>query len=164
MHNNTTGALNTGGSASIPVLVGSANVPFRVTLVFHDAPGAANSIDPVVNNLDLVVTDPNGVVYYGNNFSGGVSVPGGAPDPLNNVEQVLVNTAATGVWNITVQGHAVNIGKQGYAVVASGGREYVPRGRHELRWISGLWRHQPLCAGAQRSGRLSAGDTAAVTS
>ncbi|NOT47584.1 MAG: S8 family serine peptidase, partial [Acidobacteria bacterium] len=67
--------------------VADANKPVRVTLVWTDPPGLA---DPaLVNNLDLKVT-VDGVVYKGNVFSNGFSVPGGTADNRNNVENVFL--------------------------------------------------------------------------
>ena len=97
--------------------------PLRVTLVWTDAPGSANSATPVVNDLDLEVVSPGGAqTFLGNDFANGVSTTGGAADDLNNVEMVLVNTPAIGDWTIRVRGTAVNVGNpgQGYAVVATG--------------------------------------------
>lgn len=119
-HNNTPDALSTGEAVIYNVAVTGASEQLRVTLVWHDYPGAVNSQDPVVNNLDLLVTSPSGTAYKGNVFTGGVSVPGGNADPENNVEQVHITTPETGTWVITVTGTAVNQGTQGYALVVTG--------------------------------------------
>jgi hypothetical protein len=101
--------------------VSSSAESLRLTLVFTDVPGTAGSGAPVVNNLDLELTDPTGaVVYRGNNFSGGVSAAGGSADAINNVEQVLINSPTTGLWKAKVVGTAVNQSTQGYALVATG--------------------------------------------
>ena len=93
----------------------------RVTLSYTDAPATAGTSFAPVNNLDLIVTSPGGQVYLGNAFSGGTSVVGGAPDALNNTEQVHVNAPANGVWTIEVVGTQVNVGAQGYGLVVTGG-------------------------------------------
>ncbi|MEP7148719.1 MAG: S8 family serine peptidase [Acidobacteriota bacterium] len=61
--------------------------PVRITLVWTDPPGAGNPA--LVNNLDLQV-NVGGTFYRGNVFSGGVSVPGGSGDTVNNVENVFL--------------------------------------------------------------------------
>jgi hypothetical protein len=116
--------LATGESRTHSVDVGGNTQPLRVTLVWTEPPGAAGSANPVINDLDLVVTSPSGAqVYIGNDFVGGVSAPnsGAAPDHTNNVEMVLVNNPAPGLWTITVSGTAVNVGNpgQGYALVVT---------------------------------------------
>lgn len=67
--------------------VADGTKPIRVTLVWTDPPGVA---DPaLMNNLDLKVT-VDGIVYRGNVFSNGFSVPGGTADNRNNVENVFL--------------------------------------------------------------------------
>lgn len=117
--------LTTGGSRIHTINVQDDGAPLIVTLVWTDAPGAAGAANPAVNDLNLQVISPDGSqAFLGNVFAGGVSVTGGAADSLNNVEQVLINTPALGLWNIVVDAAAVNVGNpgQGYAVVARAGR------------------------------------------
>ncbi len=118
--NNTGDALATGQTAAFNVTVNSSNEPLRITLAFHDAPAAVNASYAPVNDLDLVVTAPTGEVYYGNYFYASQSIPGGNPDPKNNLEQVHVLVPIPGVWNVTVSATAVNVGAQGYAVAVTG--------------------------------------------
>ena len=93
--------LNTGDVHEFHLDVATSTQPLRVTLVWADAPGAANSATPVVNNLDLEVVSPGGAqTFLGNDFSGGVSTTGGAADDTNNVEMVLVNAPAAGAWRL----------------------------------------------------------------
>jgi hypothetical protein len=118
--NNSGDALATGQTVNFNVTVNSSNEPLRFTLAFHDAPAAVNAAYAPVNDLDLVVTAPSGEVFYGNYFYASQSIPGGNPDPLNNVEQVHVLVPMPGVWSVTVSATAVNVGAQGYAVVVTG--------------------------------------------
>jgi len=112
--------LVTGQSAGYAIHVAGDSVPLRVTLVFTEPPAAVNASDPVINNLDLEVTAPGGVIYKGNVFGDGQSIPGGSFDDRNNVEQVLCQTPALGSYTITVRGAAVNEPTQGYALVITG--------------------------------------------
>ncbi len=118
--NNTALALTTGQTASAQVWVRSARVPLKVTLVFHDAPAAINAALAPVNDLDLQVVNGAGTVYLGNDFAGGISTTGGTPDAINNVEQVLLPSPLPGVYTVQVSANAVNVGRQGYALVITG--------------------------------------------
>lgn len=116
--------LNTGESRVHNVQVANNAQPLRITLVWSDPPGDASAANPVVNDLNLVVTSPDGTqTFIGNDFNAGVSAAntGNAADALNNVEMVVINTPAAGNWTITVNGTAVNVGNpgQGYALVAT---------------------------------------------
>jgi hypothetical protein len=93
-----------------------------VTLVFTDAPGAAGASPSniVINNLDLEVETPSGVVYLGNAFAGGESTTGGSADPVNTVEQVHLSAPETGEWTVRVIGSEVSVGPQSYALVVTG--------------------------------------------
>jgi hypothetical protein len=51
---------------------------------------------------------------------------GGAADPRNNVERVIVENPALGEWTVQVRGTSVPDGPQGYAVVANGGIRRLP--------------------------------------
>ncbi len=83
--------------------------PVRVTLAWTDAPGPLVGAS-YVNDLDLEVTGA-GVLYRGNQLSGGVSVPGGTADPRNNVESVVV--PAGQLSSLAVRVRATNIAGDG---------------------------------------------------
>ncbi|MBN2563009.1 MAG: S8 family serine peptidase [Phycisphaerae bacterium] len=102
------------------VTVCSGNEPLKITVVWTDVPATLLAAYTPVNNLDLVVTDPGGVTYLGNVFSGTESATGGTADAVNNVEQVHRHTPATGAWRIDVVAAAVNQDQQGYALVVTG--------------------------------------------
>lgn len=96
--------------------------PLRITVVWSDFPATAGAGATLVNDLDLVVTGPDGsTTYLGNNFSGGWTVPGGSADTVNNVENVYVQAAAAGTWTVQVTGTNVPQGpQQPYALVIAG--------------------------------------------
>jgi M6 family metalloprotease-like protein len=119
-HNDT--GLATGGTRNHFFRVVDNTQPLKITLVWTDPPPTTSAFGaPVVNDLDLTVTDPNGLVYRGNNFNAGASVTGGVSDTVNNAEMVLVNAPPAGLWTITVSGTTVNVGNpnQGYALVTT---------------------------------------------
>lgn len=111
--------LTTGGNDQVEVGVNSTQ-PLKITLAWSDEPAPAGSVLPAINDLDLIVTSPGGTVYKGNVFSGGQSAPGGAKDNKNNVEQVLIPAPEVGIYTINIEAAYVNIGPQGYALIATG--------------------------------------------
>ena len=85
----------------------------RVVLAYSDYPG-----NGLVNNLNLIVTAPDGSKHT----SGGMSA-GGAPlamDTKNNVEVVHVDSPQSGKWRLDVVGANVPQGPQDFAVVVLG--------------------------------------------
>ena len=96
--------------------------PLKITLVWTDPAAQVATGRALVNDLDLVVTSPEGTIYRGNaNFVEGFSQP--QPNPVdpdpNNVEMVIVSEPDPGTWTATVEARAVTVGLQGYALVAS---------------------------------------------
>jgi hypothetical protein len=119
--------LDTGDTRDHVVTVIDTAQPLKVALVWNDPPPTAGVANPVVNNLDLTIISPDGArAYLGNVFGkDGVSVTGGAPDTINNVEVALIDNPAPGPWTLKVKGTIIARGDpgQGYALVASGGIE-----------------------------------------
>lgn len=120
VRNASNDAMHTGDQAEIVVNNSSISVPMKVTLVWHDAPGAPGASFTPVNNLDLEVVLPGGQTILGNNIVNGASTLGTTPDAINNVEMVMLPAALTGDYTIRVKGTAVNEGAQGYALVITG--------------------------------------------
>lgn len=104
--------LRTGEGAAIDVRIRSGGAPLRVVLAYSDYPGPA-----LVNNLNLIVTAPDGTVHAGNRPAGVAAL---TPDTKNNVEVVRVPTAGAGSWKVEVVGSNVPHGPQDYALVCLG--------------------------------------------
>ena len=81
--------------------------PVKVTLAWTDAAGAVGANPALVNNLDLTVVDGSST-YRGNRFTAGWSAPGGAPDVLNNLENVFLQSPGAGSLVVTVAATALN--------------------------------------------------------
>lgn len=112
--------LLTGEFVEYQVYVAANTQPFKVSLCWTDYPGSpANSVQ-LVNNLNLVVTDPTSTVYRGNVYSGGQSNTGGSADNLNVEECVQRNTPAVGLWTIRIEGSNVPFGPQDFGLAVTG--------------------------------------------
>lgn len=79
-----------------------------MTLVWSDEEGSANaaqSTPRLVNDLDLILVDPSGNEWLGNDFSSGFSTTGGTADSINNVERIKVAPGvltSSGQWQVKV--------------------------------------------------------------
>lgn len=100
------------GAEVRPLTVVTDTLPLRVTLVWTDPPASLSASKQLVNDLDLVVTGPDGETIWGNDAAGG--------DRLNNVEGVIISQPALGDYQIQVRAHNVPIEMQPYALVVSG--------------------------------------------
>lgn len=112
--------LETDDVASYTVRTTNDHTSLHVCMVFTQPPGTPGTLTPVSNDLDLRVTSPTGVVYRGNFFGGGASLPDGSPDPRNNVEMVRLPVPEPGLYTIEVHGTAVNMGPQGFSLAITG--------------------------------------------
>ncbi len=120
-------SLTTGNSDTYTFTITGTVSALKATLVWSDYPGSTTAATQLVNNLNLVVTAPNGsTTYLGNVFSGGWSTTGGTADAVNNVENVYVKNPVTGTWTIRVSGASVPQGPQPYALVVDGGKPASP--------------------------------------
>ena len=97
----------TGQANSFTGTIIDTGKPFRVTLVWTDAPGSTMSGTALNNDLDLTVT-VGGTAYKGNVFSGATSTTGGSADHLNNVESVFLPAGTTGNFTVTVTANNIN--------------------------------------------------------
>lgn len=97
-----------------------AGQPFKVSLAWSDPAALPGASVTLVNNLNLRVTAPGGAIYLGNRFSGGWSAAGGSYDDRNNVENVYIQSPASGSWKVEIIGQNIPQGPQRFALVLSG--------------------------------------------
>jgi len=95
-----------------------------ITLVWSDVAGSANSAQNesrLVNDLDLLLTAPDGTVYKGNVIVNGYSVPNGVHDSINNVERINLapsSTLPSGKWQVEIS-HTGGL-DQTYSLILTG--------------------------------------------
>jgi hypothetical protein len=90
------------------LLVGAAREPLKITLAYTDVPGFPAAVPALVNDLDLEVIGPEGVVYRGNQFNAGESIPGAeTADSINNVEAVHFLDPRAGEYVVRVRARNV---------------------------------------------------------
>lgn len=99
--------LSTGELWSHTINVSSADIPLQIVMAYSDYPGAR-----LVNNLNLMVTDPDGNRFIGNQTAGLLSM-----DANNNVEKILIPTPTLGQWTIDVVASNVPQPNQDFALV-----------------------------------------------
>jgi hypothetical protein len=92
---------SSGGVWKLKIKPADARRPVKLTLAWSDAPAAVGVSPALVNDLDLKL-ETGGETFFGNHFIEGWSAPGGAPDTLNNLENVFLAAPVTGILSITV--------------------------------------------------------------
>eukprot|EP00755_Sulcionema_specki_P020933 Sspe_Gene.12837::Locus_4399_Transcript_1_1_Confidence_1.000_Length_6448::g.12837::m.12837 len=106
--------LKTGGEKVYCVKHAGDKHGFRATLAWTDARSHQGSKWHLVNDLDLKVIDPSGIVWTGNGIENQVR------DAVNNVEKVRIPSAPAGLYRVVVAGHSIPETEQEYSVVVSG--------------------------------------------
>jgi len=124
----------------------------RVMAYWQDKPGQVLSARALVNDLDMTVTDPNGVSWQPwvlNPAANATTLNQNATrsrDSLNNMEQVTLLTPVAGTYTITISGYAVPEGPQDFHVVwellqeelvvvyPAGGEGFSPGTQETIYW------------------------------
>lgn len=101
-------ALHTGAKHSLQLAVPQAGKSLRVVMCYSDYPG-----DTLINNLNLIVTAPDGQRHTGNQPTQGATL---TLDGQNNTEVVAVPAAPRGTWTIDVVASNVARGPQDFAL------------------------------------------------
>lgn len=115
--------ISNGGTNNHSIVVPSGTTQVRFMVYWVDEPASPGANPALVNDLDLVVTDPGAgthLPYVLDHTPNPVNLDTPAtngPDHLNNVEQVLINNPAAGTYNIEISGFNVPVGPQEYYVV-----------------------------------------------
>ena len=93
---------------AIDVLPGESEL--RVTMAYPDPPGTTSSSLHRINDLSLRVTSPSSTVYHGNNglLAGTASIPGGNPNTIDTLENVIVPAPEAGTWTVEVTAAEIN--------------------------------------------------------
>ncbi|MFP4394550.1 MAG: S8 family serine peptidase, partial [Anaerolineales bacterium] len=120
-YRDATSGLATGATEEYPLTL-AAGETLRVTLAWTDYPGSPWVNRQLVNDLDLEVIGPDSTSYYGN--SGAYATGHGCLrndqwDQCNNVESVIIPSAAAGSYTVRVHAQNVPNGPQPFALAAS---------------------------------------------
>lgn len=110
------------GTDTYTLNVPSGTTEVKITLVWDDEPATEGAATTLVNDLDLIVRDPNNVRYYpwtlnpSNPSNPAVQTQ---EDHTNNVEQVKVSGSITsGNWTIEVYGYNIStVAPQKYSLI-----------------------------------------------
>jgi hypothetical protein len=109
-----------GQSDGYPLDVAADAKTLKLTLVWDDYPADPLAAPALVNDLDLVVTGPDGKRYYPwtlDPYAPQEPAVRTRADHTNNVEQVCVDRPVEGRWQIAVTGTAVPQCPQTYSLI-----------------------------------------------
>jgi hypothetical protein len=145
-------SISQGGSNNHSITVPANTREVRFMVYWNDTPAAPGASPALVNDLDLVVTDPSSATFQpwildttpNAAFLNSPATTG--TDRLNNVEQVLITNPAAGTYTVNIQGFNVPVGPQKYYVLyeiitdgvtityPTGGEELVAGDQTVIHW------------------------------
>ncbi len=147
-----TSSVTQGNSNSHSISVPAGTQQVRFMLYWMDPAATNGASTALINDLDLVVTDPGSGTHLPwilnpapNSTTLDLPATNGA-DHLNNMEQVVINNPASGSYTIDVSGFAVPMGPQNYFVVyeiisdeitvtyPNRGEHFVPGEQESVHW------------------------------
>ncbi|MEM7085973.1 MAG: S8 family serine peptidase [Bacteroidota bacterium] len=105
------------------ITIPSGTAQVRIMVYWTDEPASVGANTALVNDLDLIVTDPSNTDYEPYLLDSTpdptlLNLPAGnGPDHLNNMEQVVINDPQAGTYDIDITGFNVPVGPQEYYVV-----------------------------------------------
>lgn len=104
------------------VLVTPEDEELKVTLAWDDHPGTPNVAPNLVNDIDLIVRHEGGAVYYPwtlDPVNPATHAVRTQPDRLNNIEQVVIDDPAPGIYLVEIHGYNIPEGPQQFSVAGS---------------------------------------------
>lgn len=145
-------SISNGGTNNHSITVPAGTVQLRIMTYWSDAAASPGANPSLVNDLDMIVTDPSNNDYLPYVLDHtpdptALDTPAtNGPDHLNNMEQVLINNPASGSYNVEVSGFNVPMGPQSYYVVyeiitenltltyPNSGEHFTPNTQENLHW------------------------------
>ncbi|NVK64108.1 MAG: S8 family serine peptidase [Flavobacteriales bacterium] len=144
--------ISQGNTNTHTITVPSGTQQVRFMLYWSDPAAANGATTALINDLDLVVTDPSAGTHLpwildptpnASNLNAPATT---GADHLNNVEQVLLDNPAAGTYSLDVSGFAVPMGPQEYYIVyeiiedeitvtrPNRGEQFVPGENESIHW------------------------------
>ncbi len=144
--------ISNGGTNNHSIVVPAGTKQVRIMAYWSDAAAAPNASPALVNDLDMVVTDPSNNDYLPwildhTPDPTALDTPATTgPDHMNNMEQVLINDPAAGTYDVEISGFNVPVGPQSYYIVyeiitdnltltyPNDGEHFTPGTQENLHW------------------------------
>lgn len=116
-------SISQGGTNTHSITVPAGVSELRIMTYWTDYEGSTSAAIALVNDLDMIVTDPNAIDFqpwvldHTPNAANLDSPAQPGSDHLNNMEQVTIQDPASGTYTVTIDGYAIPQGPQNYYVV-----------------------------------------------
>ncbi len=114
--------VSNGDVRTFSLIVPPGTPVFKTTVCWMDPAGNPAASKALVNDLDMLLIDPNGAMYYP--YSLDPAAPAApatniGPNTVDPIEQTVVANPVSGTWTIQITGTSIPAGQQPFAVVAN---------------------------------------------
>ena len=145
-------SISQGGNNTHTITVPPATIQLNVMVYWHDIEGSVNAAPALVNDLDINMTNVNGLTAYPwllDTTANSTALNSNATygnDHINNMEQITIDNPASGNYVLSVDGFTIPFGAQEYWVIYQyiteeveltypiGGEGFVPGENELIRW------------------------------
>ncbi|MEL6865457.1 MAG: S8 family peptidase, partial [Bacteroidota bacterium] len=143
-------SLENGGQNDHSITVPAGKKQLKIMLYWHDAEAEAFAAKTLINDLDLVITAPNGQIYrpwvLNHDTLHVADLATRQIDTLNNIEQVTIDDPQAGNYTVSIFGKEVPVGPQSYVMTYEwvspevvvtfpyGGEKLVPGSEEMVQW------------------------------
>ncbi|HLX59894.1 MAG TPA: S8 family serine peptidase [Planctomycetota bacterium] len=112
------GTVNNGATQSFALTIPPNTQNLKATLCWMDTPGDPSAAKALVNDLDLLLIDPNGTQHFPysldpNNPTNAATNSG--PNTVDPIEQTIIQNPIAGTWTVKIIGTSIPGGSQAYA-------------------------------------------------
>ncbi|MBT5749986.1 MAG: S8 family serine peptidase [Flavobacteriales bacterium] len=145
-------SISQGGNNTHNIIVPSGIIQLNVMIYWHDIEGSVNAAPALVNDIDINMTNANGLTAYPwllDTTANATALNSNATygnDHINNMEQITINNPVSGNYVLSVNGLTIPFGTQEYWVTYQyiteeveltypiGGEGFVPGEDELIRW------------------------------
>ena len=145
-------SISQGGNNTHDITVPSDVIQLNIMVYWHDIEGSVNSATALVNDIDINLTNPNGITtlpWLLDNTANAIALNSNATygnDHLNNMEQITIENPIPGNYVLSVDGLTIPFSAQEYWISYQfikedveltypiGGEGFVPGETELIRW------------------------------
>ncbi len=115
-------SVSNGDVRTISINVPNGTPVFKATLCWMDPAGNPAAANALVNDLDMLLIDPNGATYFPYSLS--AAAPAAAathtgPNTVDPIEQAIVQNPVPGTWTVKITGTSIPSGMQPFAICSN---------------------------------------------
>lgn len=118
----TEDSVGNGDVRTISINVPAGTPTFKATVCWLDPAGDPAAAKALVNDLDMLLTDPNGATYFPyslNAAAAAAAATNTGPNTVDPIEQTIIQNPVAGTWTVKITGTSIPSGAQPFAICSN---------------------------------------------